>query len=237
MKILRKDAEQTRQSLLAAGSAIFADKGYRDTTIAEICERAKANIAAVNYHFGDKETLYRESWRHAFLKSIATHPPDGGVAEDAPPEDRLRGQIAAILHRVADQESKEFLILLKEFANHTGLLKDLVLEEVRPIRIRMEAVLRQILGERASKVQVRFCTISILTQCINAIVAGLTRTQGWEDEAESLKIDNIEEFIDHVVGFSLGGIASIRKTLQSPGGTRKSRGAGRKKADLIANPV
>ena len=84
MKVLRKDAEQTRQSLLSAGSAIFSDKGYGDTTIAEICERAKANIAAVNYHFGDKETLYRESWRYAYLKSIETHPPDRGVVTMRP---------------------------------------------------------------------------------------------------------------------------------------------------------
>jgi len=214
MKVLRKDAEQTRQSLLSAGSAVFSDKGYRDTTIAEICERAKANIAAVNYHFGDKETLYRESWRYAYLKSIEAHPPDGGVSNDAPPEERLRGQVMALLRRMADQDNKEFVILLKELANPTGLLKDLVPDEVRPMRTRMETVVREILGSRASGVRVRFCTISILTQCINAIVAGLTKKKGWEDENDSLKIDNIEDYIDHVVRFSLGGILAIRKTAQ-----------------------
>ena len=116
MKVLRKDAEQTRQSLLAAGSAIFSDKGYRDTTIADICEHARANIAAVNYHFRDKETLYRESWRYAFQKSIEIYPPDGGVGDDAPPEERLRGQVGALLRRVSDEGNKEFLILLKEIA-------------------------------------------------------------------------------------------------------------------------
>ncbi|MBW2127416.1 MAG: helix-turn-helix transcriptional regulator [Deltaproteobacteria bacterium] len=33
---------------------VFAEKGYRAATIADICGRAKANVAAVNYYFGDK---------------------------------------------------------------------------------------------------------------------------------------------------------------------------------------
>ena len=212
MKVPRKDAEQTRQSLLAAGSAIFSDKGYRDTTIADICEQARANIAAVNYHFRDKETLYRESWRYAFQKSIEIYPPDGGVSDDAPPEDRLRGQVGALLRRVSDEGNKEFLILLKEIANPTGLLKDLVNDELRPIRKRMEAVVGDILGKRATQTRVRHCTISILMQCVNVIVAGLTKKQGWEEDEGALKIDDIEEYIDHVVGFSLAGISSVGKS-------------------------
>ena len=46
---------ETRGRLLDAAGAIFADKGFRDATTAEICRRAKANIAAVNYHFGSKD--------------------------------------------------------------------------------------------------------------------------------------------------------------------------------------
>jgi len=96
MKTPRKDAELTRQEPLSAGSEVFAAKGYRDTTIAEVCERAGANNAAINYHFRDKETLYRESWHHAFLKSLESHPPDGGVGDGTPLEERLWGQVTAL---------------------------------------------------------------------------------------------------------------------------------------------
>ena len=211
MKTQRKDAEQTRQSLLTAGSDIFAEKGFRDTTVAEICERAGANIAAINYHFKDKETLYRESWRHAYLRSIETYPPDGGISDNAPPEERLYGQVAALLRRIADQNNKEFLIVVKELANPTGLLKDLVRDELAPARRRMETVVREILGPRASDLEVRFSTLSLMTQCVNGIVSGLTKTQGWEDEYGTIKIDDIEEYIDHVVRFSLAGLRAIRR--------------------------
>jgi AcrR family transcriptional regulator len=102
MKIPREGAAKTRQSLLTTAAEIFAEKGYRDATIAEISERAGTNIAAVNYHFGSKQTLYIEAWRHAFSESIRAYPPSGGVSDDATPEERLRGQVTAILQRMAD---------------------------------------------------------------------------------------------------------------------------------------
>ena len=46
--------------LLAAGR-IFADKGFRCSTVREICDAADVNIASVNYYFGDKKNLYQET--------------------------------------------------------------------------------------------------------------------------------------------------------------------------------
>ena len=37
MKIPREDTARTRGKLLAAAGEIFAEKGFRDATIAEIC--------------------------------------------------------------------------------------------------------------------------------------------------------------------------------------------------------
>jgi AcrR family transcriptional regulator len=44
----------TREKLMKVAGPIFADRGYQATTIREICGEAGANVAAVNYHFGDK---------------------------------------------------------------------------------------------------------------------------------------------------------------------------------------
>jgi AcrR family transcriptional regulator len=48
---------QTREALLEAAAQVFAELGFRAATVREICQRARANIASVNYHFGDKENL------------------------------------------------------------------------------------------------------------------------------------------------------------------------------------
>jgi AcrR family transcriptional regulator len=211
MKVQREDAVRTRKSLLAAASEVFADKGYHDATIAEICERAKANGAAVNYHFGDKENLYVEAWRHSFSQSLKAHPPDGGVSEDARPEERLRGQVEALLRRIADENNKEFLIVHRELANPTGLLEEVMRKDLRPLRDKMETLVREILGPRASDMQVRFCAIGIVSQCISPMLVRRmekTRPQGKDDFPG---IDDIDSYAKHVVKFSLAGIGAIRE--------------------------
>ncbi|NLP10306.1 TetR family transcriptional regulator [bacterium] len=121
MKNERKKSADTRHSLPAAGE-IFVEKDYRDATIAAICATAKANIAAVNYHFGDKQNLYIETRRPCFTESFKAHPPDGGVEESAPAEARLQGLVTALLQRITDEWNYEFIIMQKERANPTGLL-------------------------------------------------------------------------------------------------------------------
>jgi AcrR family transcriptional regulator len=205
MKTLRKCTEKTCKNLLAAAVDVFAEKGYRDATISEICGRAKANIAAVNYHFGDKETLYREAWRYSFSESIKAHPADAGVSDAAPPEERLRGQIMALLHRINDKKNKEFLIVLKEFANPTGLLNEIMREMLFPLQKRMQDSIRELIGLQASDIQIQFCEISIISQCINPMV--LRREDDTDIPSE---IKNLKAYADHVVQFSLAGIHKIQ---------------------------
>jgi AcrR family transcriptional regulator len=210
MKIPRKGALKTPKSLLAAASEVFAEKGYRDATIAEICERARANIAAVNYHFGDKETLYTEAWRHSFSESMKAHPSDGGVSDAAPPEERLRGQVVALLRRIADPDNREFFIVQKELANPTGLLNKVMRVELQPMQERMEILVRELLGPHVSDMQVRFCEISIISQCINPMVVGKRHKERREDKDSPPGVDDIEAYSRHVVEFSLAGIRAVR---------------------------
>src|SRR3954469_13572389 len=90
----------TRQSLLEAAGEVFAEVGFRAATVREICQRAGANIAAVNYHFGDKEKLYVEVLRNAQRYAAEKYPTDYGVSADAPPAKKLRAFVRSFLLRI-----------------------------------------------------------------------------------------------------------------------------------------
>jgi TetR/AcrR family transcriptional regulator, regulator of cefoperazone and chloramphenicol sensitivity len=208
MKPLRQDTARTRKSLLTAAGEIFAEKGFRDATIAEISERAGTNIAAVNYHFGNKETLYKEAWLQAFRDSIKAHPPDGGVGTDAPPEQRLKSQVTSLLRRITDENNREFVIVTKELANPTGLLEEVMREEMTPLRRRIMGLVREILGPGTPEIEVRFCTVGIISQCVIPMHINMVDRVLTESDSDSLRIDDIEGYAEHVVTFSLAGMAA-----------------------------
>ncbi len=212
------DTADTRDRLLEAARRTFAEKGYHHATVAEICERAGANIAAVNYYFRHKETLYVEAWRQAFARSVAKHPPDGRVPADAPPEDRLRGRIRALIQRVADPESHEFDIIHKELANPTGLLSEAMYEAIEPIRQGMGAVVKALLGPRADEGQVRLCEMSVLTPCIHFVIRERFRQslpEGTRLPGPPPLDADLDTIIDHVFRFSLAGILGVRQRTET----------------------
>jgi AcrR family transcriptional regulator len=193
---------------LAAAIEIFAEKGYRDATIAEISERAGTNIASVNYHFGDKETLYREAWRQSFRDSLEKHPPDGGIGSEAPAKQRLRARIVSLLRRITDNNNKEFLIVHKELANPTGLLEEVMHEELRPLRRKIQDIVREVLGPLPSETQVRFSAIGIIGQCI--MPGFLNRTEKGVGELDYWRIEDVEIYAEHLMTFNLAGLRALR---------------------------
>ena len=49
--------DDTRERILNAAEALFAEHGFANTSLRTITTRAMVNLAAVNYHFGSKEAL------------------------------------------------------------------------------------------------------------------------------------------------------------------------------------
>jgi len=217
MRKSRIDGQETQRQLLISASAVFAAKGFRNATIAEICRKAKANTAAANYHFGDKETLYVECWRYAFAQSLRTYPPDGGVPEKAPVEERLRGRVLAIMRRVVDPRSHELDIVFKESANPTGLLSGVIQQALEPIFRGFSLIIRELLGPEASEQHVLLCLMSIRAQCFGPLMRERRRKL---DAALPLPpsqdpvMKDVETLADHVTRFSLAGIQAIHEQIK-----------------------
>jgi len=208
MKKTRKDSKRTRRVLLEAGYRVFCKKGYRDATIEEICAQAGTNVASVNYHFGKKETLYRESWLNAFRESNEKFPIDGEAEKNTGPEVRLRGYIRSLIHRIV-ADSSDLSILHMEMSNPTGLLTGIMKKKIGSLFEVGKGIVNTLLGEDASEKKILFVHTCILGQCFHL---GASRH---DNPANVMAIDiirDIEEYCEHVTTFSLAGITAIKKS-------------------------
>jgi AcrR family transcriptional regulator len=67
----RRDAAATRDALLAAGTELFAERGYDGVPVAAIADKAGVNKAMINYHFGGKRNLYLAIVSATFAEIVA----------------------------------------------------------------------------------------------------------------------------------------------------------------------
>lgn len=57
MRDLNIPAKGAKRRILDAAQKLFADKGFDAVSIRDITQLAKANVAAINYHFGSRDGL------------------------------------------------------------------------------------------------------------------------------------------------------------------------------------
>lgn len=54
--------EQTQRGLLEAARAVFTERGYSESSVAEIVERASSSVGSLYHHFGGKAELFIALW-------------------------------------------------------------------------------------------------------------------------------------------------------------------------------
>lgn len=209
LRTRRRDGAATQERILNAACRVFAEKGFDAATTADICAAAQCNIAAINYYFGDKNSLYVAAWAQAFQASLLLYPIDGGVPPDRPVEERFRGHVDALVKRITDSGKlgQFHRMQIAEAVHPTGLV-DKPFEDLRsPNRAHMHGLLRELLGPAASHRNVVLCEASVLGQC----QAVDSRWRGIDSVIhEDLSKLSPENLVEHIVTFSLAGIAKLR---------------------------
>lgn len=195
----------TERRLLEAAGEIFAEYGYRAATVRQICEAAAANVAAVNYHFGDKEGLYLAVLRFVSQANAAKYPPQTDSAPDATPEQKLRGFVRSLLQRIFDEGRPgwHIKIMAREMLEPTQALDMIVEEGARPYHHALASIVRDLLGRSAGEEAVRLCTLSILGQCAYYHHARQVLARLYQEQTYGK--DDIERLTDHIVIFSMEG--------------------------------
>jgi AcrR family transcriptional regulator len=99
-KTVKKTAVHTgavlKEKILTVAINLFAERGFADTRISDIADRAGAEAPTIYYYFGDKKSLYRTACRTCFVRGVREalmH-----AREDTQPEVRLYQHVLGSCH-------------------------------------------------------------------------------------------------------------------------------------------
>ncbi len=205
---MRIHDRETRARLLEAAARLFADRGFKRVTVRDICRAARANVAAVNYHFGDKLGLYREVLGIAIDAIRATTEAAKAAGRDRPPEEQLRTFVHVQLMRLlaSDRSDWTHRLLNREMADPTPALDAVVDEAIRPRLEYLSSVIARLLHCPPTDRRVRRCAATIQLQPLAYLPNPIAERLG---VARTLTPHDVQEVADHIAEFSLGGIRAV----------------------------
>lgn len=134
---------RTRIRLLEAAGRVFAEKGHDRATGREICKLAGVNPAAINYHFGGKDELYKEALREADRRLLTPDVIKIALADGAPPERKLQTFLTASARALLSPSSESWgtKLIAREMTAPTKTLYELAESEMSPnLRILLQIV-------------------------------------------------------------------------------------------------
>jgi AcrR family transcriptional regulator len=210
--VTTRDTE-TRERLLQAGARLFADRGFRKVTVRDICRVARANVAAVNYHFGDKLGLYREVLQSAIDGMRATSDMARQAGAGRPPEEQLRKFVEIFVHRILTPGNDTIHKLVqREMTDPTPALDSLVEQGVRPRVEYLSGLIAQIMDVPATDQRVLRCVASIQSQTLSYLPNPIAARMGFVFKPTPA---NLREIAGHIAEFSIAGIHAVGRAVHA----------------------
>jgi len=198
-----------KDRILYEAETLFAKRGFYAVTIREITQAARCNLAAVNYHFGNKQNLYMEVFRCLWkprAKRIQTRFESVLAAQK---EITLQGIVHAVAEAFikgpfSDEERlRHFQLMVREMARPTEAFEMVVGDVIGPFHEKLAELIRPFMAREMGQVALLLYIQSIISMVIHFNFARnpVMRITGrqYDDRFK-------DELVDHVVQFSLSGL-------------------------------
>jgi len=205
----------THQKLLDSAGPIFAEKGYYSATIREICRRAGANIAAVNYHFKDKLGLYAEILNQC-ARAAHVEQMRAALDQTGSPEDILREVIRARVQGLRKDAFPNWYlrIFAHELTEPTPAMSRLMNRVSRPIYDRLLELIAKIIGLPPHHNKTKLCAQSVMGQILFYVFAGPVLARVSPEMKMTDKM--LDQIANHIADFSLAYLREISRTAKKP---------------------
>ena len=202
-----RDATEVR--ILEAAGHVFSETGFQAAKVRDICARAGVNLAAVNYHFGDKLGLYNEVLRYAMCAAGAAQ--FDPALPGSTPESKLRAFVLGLLQHMfgEDRPTWPVRVLTHELAQPTPALDGLVEQIMRPRHDAIRALVAGVIGRPMDDRQTRLCAQSIMGQISSYAHGREVLKRLWPDL--QFTPETLDEIAGHIASFSYAALESFAR--------------------------
>jgi AcrR family transcriptional regulator len=202
-------SDPTRAKLLEAAGEVFAEHGFHAATVREICSRAGANVAAVNYHFGDKVELYAQVLRDAVC-NVHDRPLWEALSREEP-NDALRRAIRHMLGRLCSpaRTNLTMRLMLHEMTQPTPGLARVVDEVIAPNYRMLRRIIGNLIDTDPDDDKTRLCAHSIIGQILHYAQSRPVISRLWPKL--ELNDETLDKLAEHIGDFSLAYLNANRR--------------------------
>ncbi len=207
---MRSDGIATKELILEIAGKFFAEKGYDSTTSKEICLKANANPAAINYHFGGKMQLYQATLIKAHAHLIALDHLQHIQKMSISPEEKLGLFIDSFVINVS-KGGWYAKILIREILSPSKrfeqMIKQVVVQEMFPKIAIAKKIISEITGLPVNNPAVLRSLYTIGTPCIMLLVAQKTILEHLYQDS----IQDMDALTQHLKTYALGGLKNVAR--------------------------
>lgn len=203
--------DTTREKILAAASDVFAVKGFEKTTVRDICAQADVNVAAINYHFRDKQNLYYKVlalWMEEYVEKTGLR--ESMDAQETP-EDKFRQYLKAELSYMCTANDPDGIQLNQA----RQILQELTSEDHDPNLFQCHKdveeevlfpVIQELLGNSDDKEVVTHAAMCATSLTVHYFLRAM------DDPEFAIQTEEDLDFTaDFLTSFAVGGLKAIRE--------------------------
>lgn len=158
----RGDGNETKALLIETAGKLIAQKGYEKTTSKEICEVAKVNVAAINYHFGGRDKLYIAVLERVHEYLLNARELEELEVSTKTPEEKVSYFLDVLTDMVIQRNNWPIRVWIREITSPSGFTKKIVSEKAVPKMELMLSILREYTGLPAESPLLSSCFISVI---------------------------------------------------------------------------
>jgi TetR/AcrR family transcriptional regulator, regulator of cefoperazone and chloramphenicol sensitivity len=202
---------ETRERLLRAAERLFADRGFKKVTVRDICREARANVAAVNYHFGDKLGLYREVIQIGIDAMRAATEAGRQAGERQPPDEQLRRFLTIWIGRLLTPGHETIHRLMqRELQDPTPAFDEVIDAAVRPRLDYLSAVVARMLDCDPKDQLVLRCVAAAQAPVVAYLPNPIAARLGFTRPQTPAQID---EAAHHIAEFAVAGVKAVARRM------------------------